>query len=353
MSWPGIPDDLNALCIDLLRRDPGRGPPAAMCSAAWAVSPASPSFHLCSNRHRVGPHRWSAAIARSRRLSGAFLDMCQGRTVACYIHGPSGVGKSALVRRFLDDRIAGDEAIVLAGRCYEQESVPYKALDSVVDALGRYLKRLPLMEAQALLPRDVRSLVRVFPVAARGRGRGDRASPGRRGPRPSGAAAARAFGALRELLARLGDRRPLILAIDDLQWGDVDSAALLSELLRPPDSPRLLLLGCYRSDDAATSPFLRTLFDAREPSSPSIDRRMLPLETLEPAEAERLASCSWAATVRQPKHTRWPLLASPGEALSSSPSWCGTSRPMPTSWAVRRASTRWPSTRCSWRGSEN
>src|SRR4029453_12805510 len=85
------------------------------------------------------PHRPAPWVGRARDLEClevAFAEMCRGRTVACYIHGPSGIGKTALVRRFLDDRIGRQQAIVLAGRCYEQESVPYKALDSVVDVLG-------------------------------------------------------------------------------------------------------------------------------------------------------------------------------------------------------------------------
>ena len=66
----------------------------------------------------------------------------------------------------LGDQIARDRpsTLVLAGRCYERESVAYKAVDGIIDALSEWLKDLPEAEAKEILPPNVGLLERAFPV---------------------------------------------------------------------------------------------------------------------------------------------------------------------------------------------
>ena len=65
------------------------------------------------------------------------------------------------------------------------------------------------------------------------------------------------------MLARIADRRRLVVHIDDLQWGDLDTAGLLRDLLQPPDAPIMLLILAYRSEDQDRSACLKLL--ATEP----------------------------------------------------------------------------------------
>src|SRR5262249_47922364 len=114
------------------------------------------------------PAKDATLIGRERHLAAlneAFQQTKQGRAVVVYVEGRSGMGKSILVHHFLEQlRSLEQEVVILSGRCYEQESVPYKAFDSVVDALSRYLKHLPTVEAEVFLPNDVLTLARLFPV---------------------------------------------------------------------------------------------------------------------------------------------------------------------------------------------
>src|SRR5439155_16601394 len=89
--------------------------------------------------------------------------------------------------------------------------------------------------------------------------------------------------------ARLGRRGHLILFLDDVQWGDVDSAAWLGELLRPPDPPVLLLVGCYRAEDIVANPFLQALLQSFKRVGTSFERREVAVEALPAQETKDLA----------------------------------------------------------------
>jgi eukaryotic-like serine/threonine-protein kinase len=209
-------------------------------------------------------HRRFGLIGRSDELAvlhAAYEEMRKGETRTVWVEGTSGIGKSALVEHFVSElrwRGSSSETLVLSGRCYERESVPFKALDAVVDALSRHLARLDRVRAARMTPRDLEELCRTFPVLGRvavfaegARTRGPASDPE--------VVRRRAFLALKELLYRVADERPLVITIDDLQWGDVDSGFLLSQLVSPPDPPCLMLVGTYRTEDVERSPLLRLL----------------------------------------------------------------------------------------------
>ena len=103
---------------------------------------------------------------------------------------------------------------------------------------------------------------------------------------------------LLELLTRLGGQRPLILSIDDLQWGDVDSAILLSDLICSPNSPVMLFIGCFRSEDLERSPFLSEIRKSIAGSPGSLEHREQGLATSPSALSRSPSVCRMKLSAR-------------------------------------------------------
>src|SRR4030095_15841577 len=106
-------------------------------------------------------------LAQLEVLSRAF-DSCVRRPQMVFLHGESGMGKSFLVRGFLS-RLREDDAqaVILEGRCSERESVPYKALDSLIDHLADDRGGLPPTTVLELIGAECGALARLFPVLRR------------------------------------------------------------------------------------------------------------------------------------------------------------------------------------------
>jgi hypothetical protein len=261
---PDVPDDLNAICVGLLQRDPEQ-----RLSGLDVIRRLEGDDAARQLRERASSYAEPAFVGRERQLDilhRALAGATHGRAGVVCIHGPSGIGKSALAQRFLDQALERSDVVVLRGRCYEHESVPYKALDGVIDSLTQYLGSLNRPEIETLLPRDVLTLSRLFPVMLQ--------VPAVAGTPQLESGIAdpvlvrqRAFAALRELLTGIAQRQPLVLSIDDLHWADADSVLLLEELLRPPQSPSLLMLVCFRTEEIAAKRFLQRLIAPSEANS--------------------------------------------------------------------------------------
>jgi len=248
-----VPPELDALCGALLRRTPANRPTGQEISR-W-LEEGTPA-HCGPSPRRVSavPAPLIGRAGELGALRNAFeFARRQSRLITVRVHGASGAGKSALVRHFLDEIQERGEAVALCGRTYERESMPYKALDSLIDELSRYLMRLAEEGQSIATPSDAGALGRLFPVLRRVEGFATRRSPSDSQPQE---VRRRAIVALRELLATLAVRQPIVLHVEDVHWGDTESAELLAEIVRPPFAAPVLLIATHREEAAGSSPFL-------------------------------------------------------------------------------------------------
>ncbi|EDM79109.1 serine/threonine protein kinase [Plesiocystis pacifica SIR-1] len=283
---PEVPEELRALCRALLAREPEARPSAAAARARLSVE-------LREVLRPPGDPSRAPFVGRTRELEAlaeAFNEASRGgpEPTIVHVHGPSGHGKSRLILHACA-RMRDAGGVVLRGRCRQREVVPYKGLDAVVDALSAYLRQLPVERRDPLEPRDADVLARMFPVL-------DELWPPRAArtlepPEQRRLGAASLAQLLRTLAA--ANEAPLVVHVDDLQWADHDTIALLEVLAAPSEDAQasgLVMLLSYRSEGKgglAPTPALAELSQSSRLSGPAA--RHVALERLSFAAARELA----------------------------------------------------------------
>ncbi len=270
----GIPEDLDVLCRDLLRRDPDDRPGEREILLRFGV----PEFGgRLDERTRK---RASFLFGRDREIA-KLQEMAQSNSGprSSLVHGSPGIGKTAVLDFFLHGVRDSEEAVLLGSRCYERESVPFKTIDGLVDSLTRYLKRQSSEIVHELVPPCAVNLARIFPVL----GTIDHIRRLERQASETDPSLDDASSALGQILSAIAQRHLLIVVLEDIQWGDYASALMMNRALRELDeSCNYFSVSCHRTEDAPTSLFLQTF-------SPPFAMEALPICELREEESAGLA----------------------------------------------------------------
>lgn len=292
----GAPQPVLDLCTALLSRDPERRPVGAKVIEVLAAASGRAREPTTVQDHPLTIEPVSAYMAPDlfgreaelAQLRAASEELDHHSSVVVHVRGASGSGKSTLVEHFLDEAAASGLArpVVLRSRCYEREAMPFKALDGVMDALVSHLSQLDDITCAHLLPTGVGDLARLFPALER-----LRAVQRLRAARHPGGDETqirrRAEQALRALVTSVASNQRMLLWIDDMQWGDLDSASVLRSWLEQPLAASVFIVLSYRSEEIQTSSSLALLLSAPERTARET-QLTIDLQPLRPSDVRTL-----------------------------------------------------------------
>lgn len=266
--------DAYSDCERLLASELGIEPAAATRSLADRVRREEPPSAVSATPAAPEPPMVGRA-AEHGKLVAAWRRVEAERPQLALVAGEPGIGKTRLATEFAGwARAAG--AQVLQGRAYpSSRKLTYQAL---LDAL-----RSRLAAGPAPLPGEPwrSELARMLPQLGR--------------PRPHrGGSDLLLFDAVARLLRGWAAQAPLLLVIDDLQWLDPDSLALLTHAAAALADERWLVLLTVREDELESSSALRDFVASVAREMSLTELRLRPLAPLD----SRLLLETWPKPVR-------------------------------------------------------
>ncbi len=223
-------------------------------------------------------------VAREHELAvldAHFRSVCQGQGRVVFVTGEAGQGKTALLHAFVRQAVVTHpEIVAAAGACNAYTGVgdPYLPFRDLLGLLtgdlqarvsAGSLSREQALRLWQIMPATVQALVEegadllqtfisLRPLLARSAPWLDPATRQALAERVAHPPIfdpmlqqASLFEHFAQVLARLASQAPLLLALDDLQWSDAGSLALLFHLSRRMAGKRILILVAYRPNDVA------------------------------------------------------------------------------------------------------
>jgi predicted ATPase/GAF domain-containing protein/HPt (histidine-containing phosphotransfer) domain-containing protein len=274
---PRLPSALGRIVERLLEKDPARRYQSAR-GLTYDLEQCRGRLHVPELDYELGTrdvshifHVCEDIVGRDAEVEAliqAYGRASSGQPTLVFVAGPSGIGKSSLVRE-LHKHIVQQRGAFAAGKFDQLErNTPHAAL---VQALTRVCKQL-LGEPDEQLGEWRRLLLGALGANARLMTELVPRLQSILGPQPEPLELAAKDAELRfrsavagfvRALAREG--HPLALFLDDLQWMDPSTPQLLLDLFAGEAPCHLLLIGAYRDDEVRPGHSLRQLLvDLRE-----------------------------------------------------------------------------------------
>lgn len=173
-------------------------------------------------------------------LTAAMKEVEAGNRQLVLVSGEPGIGKTTVTCAFAR-KAYDDGAIVLFGRADEDLGLPYQPW---VEILQHLLEHTPRGIANVVMQHRA-ALARILPS--------DTATPQPGRPDADEAARYVMYEAMREVLTGAATVAPVVVVLDDVQWADAPSLALLRHLVSTCTSHRIMFVTTYRESDVTST----------------------------------------------------------------------------------------------------
>ncbi|NJD05816.1 MAG: serine/threonine protein kinase, partial [Methylococcaceae bacterium] len=287
---PAIPEALSAIVLKLMAKNAddryqscfGLVADLRRCERELAEGGETVPFALGSrdvSRCFQIPQKLYGREQELAALMELFEQTAAGSTEICMVAGYSGVGKSALVNE-LNRPLVRERGYLIQGKFDQfRRSTPYSAVAVAFRSLVQQLLAETAERPQAWGERlvaavapNARLLIALVPELEQLTG------PQPPVPElPATEAQNRFQITLLNFVRAVTAERPLVMFLDDLQFGDAATLNLIRWLAEARDLPRLLLIGAYRSNEVDVGHPLRLALDAIGQVRPLRQVRLDPL----------------------------------------------------------------------------